>query len=182
MGTALARAQAGERGSRSGAVAGRYATASALYGPAQGPLRGAVRGSRPPPALHAAQEDRSFTLSSEPGLSRTGMRAGTAGRARRLVARRYELPRSPKNGAGDRGTQGVYPGLAEVVRPLSIRPHRTGRAEDSQQSCARIERDGRVVTLRIVRLGVPRDPQEGIRVGTVRRPPRGVRKNRYARD
>jgi uncharacterized protein YeaO (DUF488 family) len=38
------------------------------------------------------------------------------------------------------------------------------------------------VTLRIVRLGEPRDPQEGTRIGTVRRPPRGVRKERYAPD
>jgi uncharacterized protein YeaO (DUF488 family) len=38
------------------------------------------------------------------------------------------------------------------------------------------------VTLRIVRLGEPRDPQEGTRIGTVRRPPRGVRKEHYARD
>jgi uncharacterized protein YeaO (DUF488 family) len=38
------------------------------------------------------------------------------------------------------------------------------------------------VTLRIVRLGEPRDLQEGIRIGTVRRPPRGVRKERYALD
>jgi uncharacterized protein YeaO (DUF488 family) len=36
------------------------------------------------------------------------------------------------------------------------------------------------VSLRIVRLGQPRDPHEGIRIGTVRRPPRGVRKERYA--
>jgi uncharacterized protein YeaO (DUF488 family) len=38
------------------------------------------------------------------------------------------------------------------------------------------------VTLRIIRLGEPRHPKEGIRIGTVRRPPRGVRKERYARD
>jgi uncharacterized protein YeaO (DUF488 family) len=38
------------------------------------------------------------------------------------------------------------------------------------------------VTLRIVRLGEPRDPHEGIRIGTVRRPPRAVRKERYASD
>ena len=43
-------------------------------------------------------------------------------------------------------------------------------------------RDGHIVTLRIVRLGEPRDPQEGTRIGTVRRPPRGVRKERYAPD
>ena len=38
------------------------------------------------------------------------------------------------------------------------------------------------MTLRIVRLGEPRCPHEGIRIGTVRRPPRGVRKERYASD
>jgi uncharacterized protein YeaO (DUF488 family) len=38
------------------------------------------------------------------------------------------------------------------------------------------------VTLRIVRLGEPRHPHEGTRIGTVRRPPRGVRKERYASD
>jgi uncharacterized protein YeaO (DUF488 family) len=36
------------------------------------------------------------------------------------------------------------------------------------------------VTIRIVRLGSPRDPGEGVRIGTVRRPPRGVPKNEYA--
>ena len=34
--------------------------------------------------------------------------------------------------------------------------------------------------VRIVRLGTPRDPHEGLRIGTVRRPPRGVRKEDYA--
>jgi uncharacterized protein YeaO (DUF488 family) len=38
------------------------------------------------------------------------------------------------------------------------------------------------VTLRIVRLGQKRHPQEGLRLGTVRRPPRGVRKERYAAE
>jgi uncharacterized protein YeaO (DUF488 family) len=38
------------------------------------------------------------------------------------------------------------------------------------------------MTLRIVRLGTPRIPQEGTRIGAVRRPPRGVRKERYAAD
>jgi uncharacterized protein YeaO (DUF488 family) len=37
--------------------------------------------------------------------------------------------------------------------------------------------------IRIVRLGSPRAPDEGLRIGTVRRPPRGVRKDEYtARD
>lgn len=34
----------------------------------------------------------------------------------------------------------------------------------------------------IVRLGSPRLPGEGARIGTVRRPPRGVRKDRYATE
>ena len=34
--------------------------------------------------------------------------------------------------------------------------------------------------VRIVRLGTPRQPQEGLRIGTVRRPPRGVPKEQFA--
>ena len=37
------------------------------------------------------------------------------------------------------------------------------------------------MAIRIVRLGAPREPGEGPRFGTVRRPPRGVRKEDYAR-
>ena len=37
------------------------------------------------------------------------------------------------------------------------------------------------MSLRIVRLGAQRHPDEGLRVGTVRRPPRGVAKQDYAR-
>ena len=36
------------------------------------------------------------------------------------------------------------------------------------------------MTVRIVRLGSPREDGEGLRIGTVRRPPRGVRKSDYA--
>jgi uncharacterized protein YeaO (DUF488 family) len=35
--------------------------------------------------------------------------------------------------------------------------------------------------IHVVRLGTPRDPDEGLRLGTVRRPPRGVPKADYAR-
>lgn len=34
--------------------------------------------------------------------------------------------------------------------------------------------------IRIVRLGSPRHPKEGLRIGTVRRPPRGVPKDQFA--
>lgn len=37
------------------------------------------------------------------------------------------------------------------------------------------------MSIRIVRLGEPRLPDEGIRLGTVRRPPRGVKKEDYSR-
>jgi uncharacterized protein YeaO (DUF488 family) len=37
------------------------------------------------------------------------------------------------------------------------------------------------VTISIVQLGTPRAPNEGPRLGTVRRPPRGVRKADYAK-
>lgn len=38
------------------------------------------------------------------------------------------------------------------------------------------------MSLRVVRLGSPRIPDEGLRIGTVRRPPRGVPKERFAED
>lgn len=38
------------------------------------------------------------------------------------------------------------------------------------------------MAVRIVRLGTPRAPGEGVRIGTVRRPPRGVPKSKFASD
>jgi uncharacterized protein YeaO (DUF488 family) len=37
------------------------------------------------------------------------------------------------------------------------------------------------MAVRIVRLGSPRSPDEGLRIGTVRRPPRGVPKAEFAK-
>ncbi|MGE5414059.1 MAG: DUF488 domain-containing protein [Syntrophomonadaceae bacterium] len=37
------------------------------------------------------------------------------------------------------------------------------------------------MALRVVRLGTPRGSREGLRIGTVRRPPRGVPKKEFAR-
>ncbi|MDQ9169953.1 DUF488 family protein [Oxalobacteraceae bacterium R-40] len=37
------------------------------------------------------------------------------------------------------------------------------------------------MAIRIIQLGSPRTPDEGLRLGTVRRPPRGVRKSDFAR-
>ena len=36
------------------------------------------------------------------------------------------------------------------------------------------------MSVRIVRLGTPRHPREGLRIGTVRRPPRGVPKDKFS--
>lgn len=36
------------------------------------------------------------------------------------------------------------------------------------------------MSMRVVRLGAPRNPGEGLRIGTVRRPPRGVPKTQFA--
>lgn len=38
------------------------------------------------------------------------------------------------------------------------------------------------MSLHIVRLGTPRSPAEGLRIGTVRRPPRGVPKSEFAKQ
>jgi uncharacterized protein YeaO (DUF488 family) len=38
------------------------------------------------------------------------------------------------------------------------------------------------MSVRVVRLGTPRLPREGLRLGTVRRPPRGVPKSRFAAE
>lgn len=37
------------------------------------------------------------------------------------------------------------------------------------------------MSIRIVQLGTPRKPREGLRIGTVRRPPRGVRKTEFSK-
>jgi uncharacterized protein YeaO (DUF488 family) len=37
------------------------------------------------------------------------------------------------------------------------------------------------MSISIIRLGSPRHPVEGVRIGTVRRPPRGVPKNQWAK-
>jgi uncharacterized protein YeaO (DUF488 family) len=39
-----------------------------------------------------------------------------------------------------------------------------------------------IMAIRIVRFGTPKQRGEGVRLGTVRRPPRGVRKERYAAE
>ena len=38
------------------------------------------------------------------------------------------------------------------------------------------------MSIRVVRLGTPREKGEGLRIGTVRRPPRGVKRERLAAD
>src|SRR3972149_197373 len=42
------------------------------------------------------------------------------------------------------------------------------------------DREEQPMSVRVVRLGTPRTPGEGTRIGTVRRPPRGVPKARFS--
>jgi uncharacterized protein YeaO (DUF488 family) len=58
--------------------------------------------------------------------------------------------------------------LATLKRPPRPRPPWLRRARRAE------------MPLRVVRLGTPREPNEGVRIGTVRRPPRGVPKDEYA--
>jgi uncharacterized protein YeaO (DUF488 family) len=44
-----------------------------------------------------------------------------------------------------------------------------------------LDREG-AMAVRVVRLGTPRIPGEGTRIGTVRRPPRGVPKSKFASE
>jgi uncharacterized protein YeaO (DUF488 family) len=44
----------------------------------------------------------------------------------------------------------------------------------------RTTKKGTTMAIRIVRLGTPREENEGLRIGTVRRPPRGVPKAEFA--
>ena len=50
----------------------------------------------------------------------------------------------------------------------------------ARHNTARELPSGGLVAVRIVRLGTERLPGEGLRIGTVRRPPRGIRKCEYA--
>src|SRR5690606_34728245 len=57
-------------------------------------------------------------------------------------------------------------------------PHPTPPALE----CGHHHRRSQAMTIRIVRLGSPRRPDEGPRIGTVRRPPRGVPRERFGPD
>lgn len=52
--------------------------------------------------------------------------------------------------------------------------------EPHVQMCDRVTKLGGLMPIKIVRLGTARKRGEGIRIGTVRRPPRGVRKAQHS--
>ena len=54
------------------------------------------------------------------------------------------------------------------------------RADGPPQAHRHLRRDRGSPLIRVVRLGSPRAKDEGLRLGTARRPPRGVRKQDYA--
>src|SRR4029078_11364459 len=70
---------------------------------------------------------------------------------------------APPSHAGSTAVKRGGGGSLSVLRLWRQRPYR-----------------GAVMTVHIVRLGSPRLPGEGLRIGTVRHPPRGVPKSEYA--
>jgi len=50
------------------------------------------------------------------------------------------------------------------------------------RATAQAEQKGTAMTVRVLRLGTARVAEEGLRIGTVRRPPRGVPATRYAAE
>lgn len=74
-------------------------------------------------------------------------------------------------------------GIRFVVR-LTAATRASGTAAglvDARAAAWSRHREDTPLSIRIVRLGHPRAADEGLRIGTVRRPPRGVRKEDYAR-
>ena len=57
---------------------------------------------------------------------------------------------------------------------------RESAAAGGRRGIVSIDSRRAAMSVRIVRLGSPRADDEGTRIGTVRRPPRGVRKSEYA--
>ena len=89
-----------------------------------------------------------------------------------------------------RATTGAGLGGLVSVRRIVGRTRQAGevlsdrwesRERDGSSSFKRYSRTARIMALRIVRLGDARLRGEGLRVGTVRRPPRGVRKEDFAK-
>jgi uncharacterized protein YeaO (DUF488 family) len=67
---------------------------------------------------------------------------------------------------------GLIAGGAAIIR---------GRRSAEVFNCKEGEAEGqRRMAIRVVQLGSPRSPGEGVRLGTVRRPPRGIPKAKYA--
>lgn len=102
--------------------------------------------------------------------------AAVGGRAYRL-ARVGGAARWTLFGTGNRRTIGsigiLWVKLGRAAHSFVCMYRRVSQGE-------RYSLSARLMAIRIVRLGTPRLPGEGLRVGTVRRPPRGVRKEDYA--
>ncbi|MDQ0142707.1 uncharacterized protein YeaO (DUF488 family) [Cupriavidus necator] len=65
-----------------------------------------------------------------------------------------------------------------MIHDLGLK--RTGHTAAAARHGGQTQKAGSSMTIRIVRLGTPRTADEGLRVGTVRRPPRGVPKAEFA--
>jgi uncharacterized protein YeaO (DUF488 family) len=67
----------------------------------------------------------------------------------------------------------------DVKRALVLSLSKGERAESGPEYGTVVAR-GAIVSIAVLRLGSPRTPKEGLRLGTVRRPPRGVPKSEFA--
>src|SRR5262245_60089329 len=66
-------------------------------------------------------------------------------------------------------------------KPPNKRPKPSRKPKNLLREPAPLPSDVEVImAIRVVRFGTPRAPDEGIRIGTVRRPPRGVPKSKFA--
>src|SRR3954454_5523960 len=94
------------------------------------------------------------------------------------------MPRDAGSGCGARAA-GVRAKRLLEDRAVPRRPERKERRRCVRPPPQihpghRRARRRRLMAVRIVRLGTPRQSAEGLRIGTVRRPPRGVPKSEYA--
>lgn len=93
-----------------------------------------------------------------------------------------EFPSRLYDGVAGRAGEGVNTGALPQRRGHLPYPTAQGIFDSSRTLGARGYKvdKGTVMAIRIVQLGSPRTDGEGLRIGTVRRPPRGVPKTEFA--
>src|SRR6478735_2372588 len=144
-------------------------------------MGGAAGGGVPPRARHQVPRGHGARLASRHARIRRG--------SRRLLRQPHAHAFSPlPAGQGTRPARLCPPPRAALgLRHAARHPLEVAAQHPADQGAALFGNlphhappaDTRM-SVRIVRLGTPRARGEGVRIGTVRRPPRGVRKTEYA--